>query len=233
MNLRFAAVFLIFCAFAVTGAEAKPRTTPDTVTAVGVGMFTLKTIGPATLSGIWQPKDAPLGLEAGQAVEVKSLEKDRYGRTPVLLYKAGASTTLQEQLIAEGHAMVHDRAVTPASWRQQEDMARKAKRGLWATPPLTTENIGQHLGQMVRVRGKVARTYKSRTAHYINFREDWKKDFSISIPRKAWRAFGKDFEVPDGACVEARGYAYLDNGPMIEVMRPEQLEIRDANTCRG
>lgn len=231
MNLRFAAVLLMFCGLAVTPVEAKPRTVADAVTATGEGWFTLKTLGPATLSGLWLPKGTQTGLKDGQAVEVKTLPKDRFGRTPVLLYMAGSKTTLQEQLIGEGKAMVHDRVASPAAWRKQEDAARNAKRGLWAAKPLATASMEQHVGEMVRTRGKVVRTYKSREMHYINFREDWRTDFSLRIPRKFWRAFGKDFEVADGTCVEARGYVFMDNGPMMEITRPEQLEILNANAC--
>lgn len=233
MNLYFVTVLLVFCGFAVTDAQARPRTQPDAVASVGTQDFVLENLGPADLSGIWLPKDVQLGLKEGDKVDVKAVGEDRYGRTEVLLYKKGAKITLQEQLLGEGKALVHDRAATPAAWRVPEASAKKAKRGLWAAAPLPTAKMGEHLGEMARTRGKVVRTYKSRTMHYINFKEDWRTDFSVRIPRASWRAFGKNFEVADGTCVEARGYVFMDNGPMIELTRPEQLEILDANACAG
>lgn len=232
MTARFAAVLLVFCGFAVTDAQARPRTVADKVVAVEQGAFTLEKLGPARLSGLWLPPGGEIGLKPGQAVEVKALPKDRYGRTPTLLYKAGAKDLVQVELLADGVAMAYGPATIPAVWRKAEAEARAAKRGLWKNAPLTTEQVGDHMGEVVRVKGKVSRTYKSRSMHYINFGADWKTDFSLRIPRKAWRAFGKDFTVADGACVEARGAVFDDNGPMIELTRPEQMEIAHADACR-
>lgn len=231
MNPRTGAVLLVFCGFAVTGAQAKPRTVPDTVVAVEQGSVTLQTLGSAWLSGVWLPPDAEIGVNAGDAVEVKALPHDRYGRTPVLLYKVGTKTPLQQVLLAQGAAMIDGPMAAPAAWRKAEAQAQAARRGLWATQPLRPEQAGEHLGQKVRVRGLVSRTYKSRSMHYINFGADWKTDFSLRIPRKAWRAFGKDFAVADGSCLQARGVVFLDNGPMIELTRPEQLQAFAASNC--
>lgn len=233
MIARFTAVLLVFCGFAVTDTQARPRTVADTVTAVEQGTVTLKTLGATTLAGIWLPAEATPNLKPGEAVDVKTLPTDRYGRTPVILYRAGSKSTVQEALLSDGVAMAYDRAATPAAWCAAEAAAKAARRGLWAQAPLTPQQAGAHIGEVVRVQGVVTRTYKSRSMHYINFGEDWKTDFSLRIPRKAWRAFGKEFAVADGACVQARGAVFLDNGPMIELARPEQMEMLDADACRG
>lgn len=225
MTARFALVLLIFCGFSVTDAWARSRTLADRVTAVEPGLITLETHGPATLAGVWLSPDATLELKPGAAVEIKALPKDRYNRTPVWLYAPGSNATLQEALVGQGQAMLYDRAASPAAWRKAEASAKATRLGLWASAPLTPEKVGEHVGKVVRVQGRVTRTYKSRSMHYINFGEDWKTDFSLRIPRKAWRAFGKEFAVTDGACVQARGSVFLDNGPMIELTRPEQMEI--------
>lgn len=228
MNARFTAVILVFCGFAVTEAHARPRTVPDRVTAITAEGFNLETLGPAVLSGIIVPA-GDIGLQVGEAVEVKGLPKDRYGRTPVLLYKAGAKQVWQEHLLGQGTALAYDRAAIPKAWLKQEATAQQARRGIWKDIRVPVEKADAHTGAFRVVEGTVTRTYKSRTIYYINFGEDWKTDFSLRIPRRAWRSFGKDFTIADGTKLRARGAIFHDNGPMIEITRPEQLEVLHAN----
>ncbi len=228
MNARFAAVILIFCGFAVTDAQARPRTAPDRVTAVTAAGFSLEKLGPAVLSGVIV-LSGDAGLKVGEAVEVKALAKDRYGRTPVFLYKPGAKQAWQEHLLEQGAALAYDRAALPKAWLKQEASAQQARRGIWKDIRVTAVSASEHSGEFRVVEGTVTRTYKSRTMYYINFGEDWKTDFSLRIPRKAWRSFGKAFALADGSVVRARGAIFYDNGPMIEITRPEQLEVLHAN----
>lgn len=228
MKTRFIAVLLAFCGLAVTGAQAKPRTVADRVVVSGNTGIELQTIGPAVLAGITVPS-GELGLAVGDTVEVKALPKDRHGRTPVILYKAGNQQAWQEHLLRLGRAFVYDRAATPKAWLNEEQGARHAKRGLWADPPLPAQQAANALGQFRFVEGTVTRTFKSRSMYYINFGDDWKTDFSLRIPRKAWRSFGQDFSVAPGTILRARGTVFLDNGPMIEITRPEQLEVLHAD----
>lgn len=227
MKPLLVAVFLVFSGFAVTDVQAKPRIVPDKVAAVQEGGFTLEAVGPATLAGIIVEGDR--ALSAGDAVEIKALPKDRYGRTPVILYKPGDKRSWQEHLLQQGAALTYDRAAVPAAWVKAEADARTAKRGLWAETPLSPAQAAKHIGEFQLVEGVVTRTYKSRDTYYINFGEDWKTDFSLRIPRGAWRSFGKDFTIADGSTVRARGALFLENGPMIEVTRPQQLEILHAD----
>ena len=233
MNPRFAAVLLMFCGFTVTDAGARPRTMPDRVISIEEQAVTLERTGRITLSGLWLDPAAPLPLAPGQRVEVKAQPTDRYGRTPVLIFEVGGKDPLQKQLLADGSAMLYGPMAAPAAWRKAEAGAKATKRGLWSEAALKPDQMGEHMGEVARVKGSVTRTYKSRSMHYINFGEDWRTDFSLRIPRRAWRAFGKEFTVADGACIEARGAVFDDNGPMIEITRPEQMEIVHANACAG
>lgn len=228
MKSRSIAVLLAFCGLAVTGAQAKPRTVTDQVTVAGTAGMELQTLGPAILAGVMVPS-GELGLAVGDTVEVKALSKDRHGRTPVILYKAGDQQAWQEHLLRQGRAFVYDRTATPKAWLTEEQGARRAKRGLWADPPLPAHEAAGALGQFHFVEGTVTRTFKSRSMYYINFGDDWKTDFSLRIPRKAWRSFGQDFTVAPGSTLRARGTVFLDNGPMIEITRPEQLEVLHAD----
>ncbi|MEQ9608241.1 MAG: thermonuclease family protein, partial [Kiloniellaceae bacterium] len=62
---------------------------------------------------------------------------------------------------------------------------------------------------------------------YLNFAEDWREDFTISLDRRAERLFteqGLDLGDYAGKRVRVRGWLKVRNGPMIEVTHPEQIE---------
>jgi hypothetical protein len=63
---------------------------------------------------------------------------------------------------------------------------------------------------------------------YLNFAEDWRRDFTVSVERKHVRAFteaGIDLKGLAGKRVRARGWLAWWNGPMIEATHPEQIEV--------
>lgn len=228
MNARFLAVLLGFCALSTTVSAAKPRLVADAITVARP--LTLKQAGPATLAGIEPVGEA--ALKPGP-VEVKRLGQDRFGQSQIIAYRPGGNQSIQEELLRAGQALAYDRAASPKPWLKAEAEARAAKRGVWGSTtyissPATAE---KSMGKFRLVTGNVTSSYKGRDMWWLNFGEDWKTDFSLRIPRKAWRSFGKEFAVTDGSCLRARGVIFLDNGPAIEVTRPEQLERLDANAC--
>jgi hypothetical protein len=230
MSPRFIAVLLVFCGFAVTSAQARPRVMADTISTVSPdATLVLKELGTAQLAGIMiaDPKAAVTTLEALSAVEIKSLGSDRYGRARILLYRPAATQTMQEALLRTGTAIVYDMNAVQLSWLQAEREARSAKRGIWAdnTWIIEVATAKDHIGEFKLVHGTVTRTYKARDAYYINFGEDWKTDFSIAIPRGAWRAFKDSLDGLEGKTITARGVIELDNGPALTIVRPEQMEI--------
>lgn len=220
-----AVLFLLFCALTAT-AQARPRTLADAITGTGHGgEITLRDAGSALLAGIVAMQPPSL---APQPVEVKLVDRDRYGRARVIAYREGQHSSLQEEWLRTGRALVYDRAPTPAAWLAAERDAEVHRRGVWGQEgfvrpvgQLTAEAAG-----LVLVEGKVTRSYKGREMWYVNFGEDWKTDASLRIPRRAWRSMGQDFAVADGQCLRARGAVFQENGPMIEITRPEQLEFK-------
>lgn len=227
---QFLAVFLVFCGFGITADAAKPRLSTDEITAVSP--LTLKQVGPARWAGIELLEKAKI---TPGPVQVKKLGQDRYGHAQVVLYRPGAKQSMQEELLSMGRAVLQDRTASPAAWKKAEASARAGGRGIWNNPDaiLVPAKAGEAMGTFRFVQGKVTRTYQGRDMWWINFGEDWKTDFSLRIPKRAWRSFGKDFAIADGACLRARGTIFHDNGPAIELTRPEQLEMLHANACRG
>ena len=67
-----------------------------------------------------------------------------------------------------------------------------------------------------------------RNRSYVNFGDDWKTDFTLTMTSRVRRLFdrqGVDLEGLEGRLVRARGWIKSYNGPMIEISHPEQIEI--------
>ncbi|MEA5447884.1 thermonuclease family protein [Leptolyngbya sp. CCNP1308] len=74
-------------------------------------------------------------VSTGQPVEVRAIERDRYGRTVAEIYSGGQSVGLQ--LVREGYAVVYEQyisgcAATADDYRQAESAARNARRNFWS-----------------------------------------------------------------------------------------------------
>lgn len=209
---------ILFCGFAATAQAMTP---------CNLG-------GGAVLAGVLAPDCAPV-LEAHgrwmaqDGVSTRTLGQDRYGRA-VVIPKHGRAT-LQELLLREGVVVAYDAAATPTAWLEAEAMARTAELGLWgeSTDILTPERAAEAMGRFAVVEGKVTRTYKGRQEMYINFGTDWKTDFSVMVPKRAWRSFASGLDGLEGKMLRVRGVVHPENGPMITLTRPEQMERLDAN----
>ena len=63
---------------------------------------------------------------------------------------------------------------------------------------------------------------------YLNFGDDWREDFTVSIgprDRRRFETAGIDIEDYEGRLVRVRGWVDSFNGPMIEATHPEQIEV--------
>ena len=114
-----------------------------------------------------------------------------------------------------------------------EREARLARRGIWRLGYYairSIENAGRFVGSFQLVEGRVLDVATVRRRAYLNFGEDWRTDFTISIAPKDRRRFLKDGIDPvryQGQRIRVRGWLKSYNGPMIEVTHPEQIEILD------
>ena len=82
--------------------------------------------------------------------------------------------------------------------------------------------------ELVEGRVRDVTTVRGRT--YINFGDDWKSDFTLSVAPKVRRLFEREgyvLENLEGLTIRARGWIKSYNGPMIELTHPEQIEIID------
>jgi hypothetical protein len=80
----------------------------------------------------------------------------------------------------------------------------------------------------VLVRGRVRAVARAQEFVYLNFGEDWRRDFTVRAAARDAAGFarqGLDLEQLAGQEVLVRGPLFEANGPMIELVHPAQIEV--------
>ena len=183
-------------------------------------------------------KQALAALVQGRRVLLAAREahRDRYGRLRAHLVRTDDGTWVQGALLAAGFARVHslvDERVAVADMLAIERQARADRLGIWSQPDYRVRAAGEaegglHSFQVIEGRVKAAAVVRGRG--YLNFGEDWREDFTVSIAPRDRRRFeeaGIAVEDYEGRLVRVRGWVDSFNGPMIEVTHPEQIEVLD------
>ncbi len=158
---------------------------------------------------------------------------DRYGRALAHL-ALDDGRWVQGALLAQGLARVYsfaDNRALVADMLAREATARRAGVGIWGNPWYAIRDVAEtsrHLGTFQLVEGRVLDAAEVRGTVYLNFGEDWRSDFTVSLRRAAVRLFretGRDPLALEGRRIRVRGWLDNRNGPMIEATHPEQIEI--------
>ena len=162
---------------------------------------------------------------------------DRYGRAAVHAFADGA--WLQGELLKAGLARVSAFA-EPAGCAKAlaalEAEARRARRGLWGDPGYAVrdaEDLGalnRMVGRFAVVEGRVLSAGQARGVTYLNFGRRWKEDFTVKIQGRAGKRIDAALMNPlglKGRRIRVRGWIESENGPMIAVARPEQIELAE------
>ena len=142
---------------------------------------------------------------------------------------------LQRAMLEAGLARVYsfaDNRALVAELLAFEANARAAGRGIWGHPFYrirTPAQVAGDVGSFQLVEGRVSAAAKVRGRLYLNFGDDWRQDFTISVAPRDRRPFevawGKDaIEDAAGRLLRVRGWIDSYNGPMIEATHPEQIE---------
>lgn len=201
----------------------------------------------------WPPERAAIStLEkrlVGQdiAVAFEPTGRDRYGRhrghalvspPPGQPSASLEQSWLQAVLVRGGHARVAltptlDRACASLLLHLEAD-ASAARRGLWRLSAYQVRNATEPT-RLLRYRstyqiveGVVAHVSSRRSAIYLNFGADWKRDFTAKFTRAALRRAGIDARSLARLAkraIRVRGWIERRNGPLITVWRPEQIEL--------
>jgi endonuclease YncB( thermonuclease family) len=189
-------------------------------------------------------KSWPLADVAKIALEKLSLGKkltlsyggrrmDRHGRLLAHLYTEDG-IWIQGALLNQGMARVYsfpDNRALISEMLAQEKIARAAEKGIWQ---VSFYRIRQHLdldrlkNSFQLVEGVVQDVARVRKKIFINFGENWRTDFTISLNARAAKLFdrsGFDPIVLKGKRIRVRGWIKSYNGPMISATHPEQIEV--------
>jgi hypothetical protein len=166
--------------------------------------------------------------------EIDTLSMDRYGR-PVALVLGPEGEAVQELLLSRGLAYADPLGVGPESaarFLAIEAQAREARAGLWRDAALgeqSAETMGRRtIPRYSVVRGEVRRHVERGSVVYLDFGEDWRRDFSIRLTvadARRLRKAGLDPASLVGARVRVRGWVFSSYGPMIDVVVKEQIEV--------
>ncbi len=241
----------------VTAAQHRPSPQPvssGTVRAIVDGdTLILRSGVQVRLVGIQAPK-LPLGrrgFKAGPlAAEAKTaLARLTSGKTLALGYTGRKSdrhgrllahlttqdgTWVQGVLLRDGMARVYtfpDNRGKAADMLAFERAARAARRGIWSLSYYrirSADELNRIMGTFQIIEGTVIKAAIVRGRVYLNFGQNWRTDFTISISpkwvRRHWR-LGPPVADYEGRHVRVRGWLKSYNGPLIEATHPEQIEI--------
>jgi endonuclease YncB( thermonuclease family) len=190
----------------------------------------------------------------GRNVEI-SLERgarDRYGRhvghalLPAEPDRAPTNTMLrwlQARMVRDGQARVDLTPELNADCSRHllalEAEAERARRGLWKhaiyQPKRAEDTIEllRYRSTFHIVEGVIQRVAARRSVVYLNFGNDWRKDFTAKISRMVLKKAGLAIEqITQQAkvAVRIRGWLERRNGPLITVWRAEQIELLSLST---
>lgn len=152
---------------------------------------------------------------------LKPLSTDRYGRTIACAYtKDGQAMSF----LPEG--MVYS------------EVPHALTRSLLASDDAHSFRIpqsqaGKHLYHYRAVYGKVVKVTILRDQAFLNFSPDWKKDFSVMIPRAMIRKMTPAFlQSLQGQNIVVRGYIHPYYGPRITLLNPDMIALDETKRHR-
>jgi endonuclease YncB( thermonuclease family) len=197
---------------------------------------------PAAGASAAQARERLHMLLAGEAVTLRGVDQDRYGRLVAHVFLAAdPERWIQAELVASGQARVAaqsaDRTCTAALLRR-EHAARNAKLGLWTDPDYAVRPaedpaaVAAERGRFAIIEGKVLSVRESGGTVYINFGRRWSEDFTVTIAKRNERVFtaaGLEPKSLAGRRVRVRGWIEERGGPWIDAARPEQIELMERN----
>jgi endonuclease YncB( thermonuclease family) len=193
--------------------------------------------GQASSAPALASKNALEALLAGRRIALHPAEPatDRYGRLVAYAFREGETVPLQVAMLAAGRARLSGEAgPCRAALLAAEKFAREAGLGLWGEPPTALQRAedGAALvtgrGKFAVAEGKVLSVRRSGGTIYVNFGRRWRDSLTVTMSRARERSFataGFEPEKLAGRVVRVRGYVEDRNGPVIEAVRPEQLEM--------
>ncbi len=140
---------------------------------------------------------------------------------------------VQGMLLSLGLARVRTTQYNPDMAAQMlalENTARTNKEGLWNIPEfqiLTPEKAADHIGSFQIIEGRVRTVSRQKNTLYLNFGDNWRDDFTVSITSSNLRNFTTQKITPEswnGKNMRVRGWIESYNGPHIKLDHPQSIE---------
>lgn len=165
-----------------------------------------------------------------------ALSQNRYGQILAHIVLPDG-TWLQEKLVREGKAIAmpsyETRMEYLAPLLAAERLARAAKAGMWGHSReaiVCADDAKRAFDRFAVLQGRILVAANVRGTTYLNFGEDYRKDFTIKISSKTLKTLPETFrrlteEASLARLVEVRGYVFYSGGPMIEVTSPAQISL--------
>ena len=165
-------------------------------------------------------------------------QQDRYGRTLAAVHLSDQNGAwVQHSLVEQGHAIVSSRSGASAACLRDllgaEQIARSAKRGLWANAYYQVHAADRPVellrlrSQFALVEGTVVSVTPLAGRLYISFGGTWKSDFTIVVPKPLLLANSGAAErltALVGKQVRVRGWIESRYGPSIEIYNLADIE---------
>lgn len=174
-------------------------------------------------------------LAKGRELDARAVypKEDRYDRVRAQIFTRDG-IWLQNDLLKQGLARVDiapDRGECYRELYAAESDARRAGLGLWADPAYASrspEAVVSDAGTFQIVVGRVLSTAANEGRVYLNFGQDWHRDFTVAISSddvKTFKTMGVDPLNYEGKLIRVRGIVQSQNGPAIAVGNPKQIEL--------
>jgi hypothetical protein len=228
MRIPAVAALIVWCSTGAALAAAKTPITERVIALHPGGVVQLESTGKAVFANLLMPDATRIDYWLAERMLQQPMTfsvhgEDRYGRTLI-------TSDIEADMLRDGVAMIYaSEGTIPGAWRAAERNARAKHNGVWSVKErqLTPENAAQHIGAFALVDGTVTRVYEGKRFTAINFGEDWREDFSITIPAKLRRSMkGVLSQIKPGARVTVRGMLHTENGPMVTLSHLDNMEIR-------
>ncbi len=161
---------------------------------------------------------------------------DRYDRLLAHVYGVDG-TWIQGLLLRAGLARSYSYRDNRSCMQQMlalEKTAREGQHGLWRyknfqpQPALQLKQLLRQRYRFTLVEGRVRKVAIVKRWVFLNFGDDWRKDFTIAIKKKYKRSIERDglaLEKLMGRRIRVRGWIERWNGPVIKVTHKEQIEL--------
>jgi micrococcal nuclease len=163
---------------------------------------------------------------------------DRHGRVLAHLSSAeGEEVWVQGAMLHAGLARVYtfaDNRDRAGDLYAAERQARAALAGIWALdwyrirPAADADALGRDTNTFQLVEGRVVATGRGGDRLFLNFGDDYRTDFTAALDASALRLFRAarlDPATLAGRNVRLRGWLRRENGPLIDISHPEQIEV--------